>query len=351
MNAQSIILAGLISLLFPASIALAQGPSLSPQFLQSVEQWRSTQLPATDLETYWTTLKALGERIDETTAERIRAAGSSDLPSAIAHMAYHVAREPNLAKELGAMYGVRHTEIDINDFYAIRDRLLASGMTLHEAMAAIFVASPRTRAAPGPLPIIPLHREPEFLPFWQAWLLAPPVEPTTRHMRRNIERALSELGDDRTIALLVEKCRLLEGQITDADQPERQEEARRQTAFAMMGIIRAIGGESVVPALLECLHHAEQGGYAGEGLLGLRSSVRRMISSRSRMEEELRDPDSDYVSTLRELGKPIDDPEQFGPTDDRWREFKPVVERLLREPGALAPGHAALLREALKEMP
>ena len=335
MNTRSTILAGIISLIVPAATAPAQESPLPPQLPQAVEQWRSTQLPAGDPETYWITLKALGERIDEATAERIMAADASDVHSAIALMAQHVALAPEKAQELADWYGVHRAlvsrelrGIDDDEVWRMTQQILSSG-----------------RAAIEIEPLRAEHMHPDYLPFWQAWLLAPPVEPTTRHMRRNIETALSELGDDRTIALLVQKCDQLHDELSrHLDGAPLQQRLYRDSG-QLHNIIREIGGTRAVLGLLDLMRIAKRDGY-------LVAEQATALSLASRLNPvKMREHNPDYFEDHRLPGKALDDPTVLPPYDDKWTGFKPVIEELLQQPELLEPGDAEILREALAIMP
>lgn len=112
-----------------------------------------------------------------------------------------------------------------------------------------------------------------------------------------------------------------------------------------------LAAENGIRALLNALRLVEEAGFGGEGVDGFRAGVVRMLSSRTKLEEELRDPNSKAVAMLRELGKPINNPDDIGPADDKWQQFKPIIEAMLVKPEGLHPEDVEILREALSAMP
>lgn len=309
--------------------------ALQPNELQTeISNWRTNTLPSLEADHYWIDLKALGQKVGEDFANSIVESQVDDIDSAIALMAYQAWSRPKKIDEIGGWYGVSEGQVSRE----------LRGVESDEIWEAMQDAFNRKRATGLIERLREEHMRPEFTHAWEAWMLSPP-SPKRGQMRQRMNEALAAVGDERTIALLVEKCRILPEHRFRQENPEQRQEAIRNEAGEIRAIIRAIGGKAAVLALLECARIAEERGDGGEEPDSVRDSITRILSS-SYNPRQLREM-PEWAETLRDP----ENPTQWVPWDDKWKEFKPIIEELLEDPGDLSPEDIQTLRAALAAMP
>lgn len=334
------------TLLLPLAASNAGEPPGASDLKTEISEWRTSVLPSLQPEDYWADLKALGAKVEEAHAKRIVESQATGIDSAIALMAYHSSSQRGKVDEIAGWYGRHLDEVDREHWLAMRERLSASGLSdraVHSELAHGW--SPQMRAnAPVMKLIATAHASHDYLHAWEAWMLSPPS--LERHrMRQRMNEALAAVGDERTIALLVEKCRILPEHRFRQEHPERRQEEIRSEAGEIRSIIRAIGGKAAVLGLLECAKIAEEMDYGGDEPDSVRDSIARNLSS-SYNPRQLREM-PEWAETLRDP----ENPTQLVPWDDQWKEFKPIIEELLEAPGDLRPEDIRTLEAALAAMP
>lgn len=338
----------IISCCLVCATALTQNHvlALSPETRKNIEHWRTEILPTADSERYWATLKELGEKINDADVEQLEAAASIDANTALACMAHEVARHPERIDEISDWYGRTVEQVERELWEAMKERLAATGLSERDVRRALIKGwSPRNRASPPAMRLIhAIHGTDEYRLIWEAWMLSPD-SPQRATMRQRMNQALSVVGDDRTIAILVEKCRVLPKHVRTRADPADQQKAIAMEAEGIRETIRAIGGKVAILGLLEYANIAEKKGFGGEGDDRARNFVVYLLSS-SRHPRGLRD-NPEWVESLRDP----DNPDQLVPWDEKWKEFKPIIEAILRNPDGLSPEDIQTLQATLDAMP
>lgn len=322
------------ALLLSFSMANAQEAPLPSELRNQISEWRINALPTLTPEAYWSELKELGSRVGEVNARRIEASESSDADSAIALMAYKAWSQPQKIEEIAGWYGVYEGQVS-------RELRGVDSDEAWEAMQAGFNAKRTITLVEA---LREQHKRVEFLAAWEAWMLSPHSH--ERHtMRQRMNEALAAIGNKRSIAILVEKCRVLPTHGFDMGSPSQRLEESRRDAAEIRNTIRAIGGKAAVLGLLECAHIAESDGYGGEGTNSARYGVVILLSSsyNSRQLQEM----PEWAQSLRDP----DNPDQLVPWDDKWKEFKPIIEGMLQDPKDLRAEDIRLLQDVLAAMP
>jgi len=334
-----------LSIIWISALTWSEVLALPPETIESIEHWRTKVLPAANLEEYWTTLKELGGKISDADAQEIEASGASDTISALALMAYRVAKAPEKVDEVRAWYGRTVDQIEQELWDEIKKRLAAKGLSEREnSNARISGWSSGSRRHPPTMKLIQaVHGDKEYLPVWEAWLLTAKSD-ERYHMRQRMYEALVAIGNERTITILVEKCRVLR-EHSVRYPPQHVQQVVRNEGFEIRKTIRAIGGKAAVLGLLKYAHVLESAGFGGEATKGARYSVSlilassynpRLLQEQPELAESLRDPE---------------DPQRLAPYDDKWKEFKPIIEELLEHPEDLREEDVKTLRAALDAMP
>ncbi len=322
------------ALLLSFTMSNAQEPPLPSELRKQISEWRLNTLPALDAEKYWPELKEIGSNVGETSAKRIKASGSSDTDSTIALMAYKAWSQPERIDEIAGWYGVYEGQVS-------RELRGVDSDEIWDAMQAGFNAKRTTFIVER---LREEHKKAEFLPTWEAWMLSP-YSIERRTMRQRMNEALAMIGDERTIAILIERTRAFPKHVIDSLKPD----SRQNEPDEIRRIIRSIGGEAAVLGLLECVRIAEAKGYAGEGPDSIRNLVIYSLTSTYNPRELAANPE--WEQSLRASQNAPATPGGLTPYDDKWKEFKPIIEAMLKDPKDLRAEDIRLLQDALAAMP
>lgn len=322
------------------AISSAQHSQLPIELKKEISDWRTNTLTSIETAKYWEDLKTLGEKVGNVHANRIVESKANDIDSAIALMAYKVWLQPEKVDEISGWYGVWAVNVD-RKLRGIHDdeQWNRFQRRLNSYRVTNVVTALREQ-----------HINPDYAYIWEAWMLSP-SSPERYRMRQRMNEALVAIGNDRSIAILVEKCRILPMHwpppvhvAAQTNPSVIQEESRREAGEIVM-TIRAIGGKAAISGMLDYLHVAESAGYAKGGAYGDRFGVILLLSS-SYNPRQLREM-PEWAESLRDPTNP----EQLVPWDDKWKEFKPIIEEMLQNPDDLRPEDTQTLKAALDAMP
>ena len=168
-------------------------------------------------------------------------------------------------------------------------------------------------------------------------------------MGQRLSEALSALGNERTIALLVEKYRVFPQHYPQGYRPDGRQNTTQEELENIRLIILEIGGKAAVSALLECVRTAETHGELGEGVDTVRKTTTHFLSS-TLSKEYIQKMEAQFPDFRETYGVP-ERPGEYRPINDKWREFKPIIEAMLKDPKDLGPDDTRLLQDALAAMP
>lgn len=324
----------IVATLLPHYMLNAKESPLPAVLQKEISEWRVNTLPSIQPEDYWANLKAIGEKVGDALAIRIEEVQASDIDSAIALMAYKLWSQPHKVDELAGWYGVYAVQVT-RELRGIEDD------ELWQIIQQRFNAMRTETVVEG---LQEKHQKREFLHAWEAWMLSP-HSLQRLIMQQRMNEALAAIGDERTIGIMLEKCRVLSEHNAHNPNPKERQKAIKREAGDIRGTIRAIGGKWAVLGLLECARMAEAKGYGGEGADSARSFVIYLLSS-SRHPRSLEE-NPEFAESLRDP----ENPAQLVPWDDKWKEFKPIIEAMLKEPEGLRAEDIQTLRAALAAMP
>lgn len=342
----------LLSIPLLANFAAADRISEPDDILRVVQEWRIENIPATCPDSYWSGLKALGARMDEAAVNAIGKMVEQNLDTMLAVIAFNVRRNSEKVNDIVGWYGVYQPQVS-------RER---RGIPPGEAGDKAWERLQGYWRMPRVWKVEQLrddHLTANYAPIWHAWLLAPSQsEPI---LRSSIPDALKRIKDPGSFVIAAEMFREAVAKLKAHDDPEEflkmNEEQLKETSAWLDLVYNCNLGDarSTLLLYLDWFRIARRHGFAETGGIdSLRSRLVRLFSSRDRFADLSREELEKFLKTGGGSGN-IEQAliDLKHPFNDRWKEFKPVIEDMLRDPEAngLDGEDIRLWRDALAAMP
>jgi hypothetical protein len=253
----------LLAYLYPValSVAVEIPDHLRQEASDLLIHLRSLQgAQSVDTESYLKNLASLGEKIDADLKGRLKSQDVVDEVHAVCLLAVNLPELQDKISELSGWYGRFEGQVS-RERRGIRNDEVWKFQQKNFQMKRVLQVER----------LHPEHAAEKYRHPWEVWLIAPPSQERAL-MKGRMYQALSKIGHPQSIPLLVEAFRVETGRL-DA------EERRIDEGVAIMNVIRNIGGEKGLDALLECNRIAAANGFAGKGIDSIPSNVIRISSS------------------------------------------------------------------------